>query len=241
MRYSVKIGDATKGQLMTNPFDDVADVADTRRSYDLVADRYAAEIGDELRGKPLDRALLDAFVELAVGAPVLDVGCGPGHATEYLARRGARAVGMDLSPVMCTVAHRATSLPFAAADMTALPVRSQALTGILGLYAVIHLDAPQRAAAYAEFARVLRPGGHALIAFHTSDAEIQAGQAKTLTDWWGHPVELTFRFLDPVSEIAALARAGLELTARLDRAPHPGLEHASQRSYLLVRRSDGNS
>jgi SAM-dependent methyltransferase len=226
---------------MTNPSDDVADATDTRRSYDLVADRYAAEIGDELRGKPLDRALLDAFAEHAAGAPVLDVGCGPGHATEYLARRGARAVGLDLSPVMCTVAHRATSLPFAAADMTALPIGSQALTGILCLYAVIHLDAPQRAAAYAEFARALRPGGHALIAFHTSDADVQAGQAKTLTDWWGYRVELTFRFLDPAAEIAALARAGLELTTRLDRAPHPGVEHTSERSYLLARRSDGSS
>jgi SAM-dependent methyltransferase len=226
---------------MTNPVDNVEDAAGTRRSYDLVADRYAAEIGDELRGKPLDRALLDTFAELTIGAPVLDAGCGPGHVTAYLASRGARAVGMDLSPVMCTVAHRATSLPFAAADMTALPVRSQALAGILCLYAVIHLDAPARAAAYTEFTRVLRPGGHALIAFHTSDADIQAGQARTLTDWWGHPVELTFHFLDPAREIAALARAGLELTARLDRMPHPTAEHPSHRSYLLVRRPDRNS
>ena len=91
--------------------------------------------------------------------------------------------------MMCTVAHRATSLPFAAAEMTALPT----------------------------------------------------GQSTTLTNWWGHAVELTFRFLDPVVEAAALARAGLELTARLDRGPYPGVEHASQRSYLLVQRPDRGS
>jgi SAM-dependent methyltransferase len=213
----------------------------TARKLRNSSDRYAAEIGDELRGKPLDRALLDTFAEVTAGAPVLDVGCGPGHATAYLAYRGARSVGADLSPMMCTVAHRATSLPFAAADMTALPIRSQALAGVLCLYAVIHLDGPRRAPAYAEFARVLRPGGHALIAFHTRDADVQAGQAKTLTNWWGHAVELTFRFLDPVVEAAALARAGLELTARLDREPYQGVEHASQRSYLLVRRPDRSS
>jgi len=39
----------------------------TRASYDRVAERYAAEIGDELRGKPLDRALLDGFAELRTG------------------------------------------------------------------------------------------------------------------------------------------------------------------------------
>ncbi|GLY64904.1 class I SAM-dependent methyltransferase [Amycolatopsis taiwanensis] len=210
----------------------------TRRSYDLVAHRYATEIGDELRDKPLDRALLDTFAEVTAGGPVLDVGCGPGHVTEYLAGRGARAVGLDLSPAMCAIARRSTALPFTAADMTALPIRAQALAGILCVYAVIHLDPSQRSAAYAEFARVLRPGGHALIAFHTSDADAHAGQARKLADWWGHEVDLTFHFLDPQAETAALARAGLQLTARVDREPHPGAEHASQRSYLLVRRTD---
>jgi SAM-dependent methyltransferase len=221
---------------MTDPDDDATTLAGTRRSYDLVADRYAAEISDELDGKPLDRALLHMFAEVTAGAPVIDVGCGPGHATAYLARRGAGAIGLDLSPVMCAVAQRATALPFAAANMTALPVRSQAVAGIVCLYAVIHLDAPRRAAAYAEFARVLRPGGHGLIAFHTGDADVQTGQSRTLTDWWGHPVDLTFRFLDPATEAAALGQAGLQLTARLDRGPYPAAEHPSQRSYLLVRR-----
>jgi SAM-dependent methyltransferase len=214
-----------------------AETAGTRRSYDAVAERYATEIGDELRGKPLDRALLDAFTELTAGGTVLDIGCGPGHATAYLASRAATAAGVDLSPAMCAVARRATALPFAAADMTALPIRAQAVSGILCWYAVIHLDQTERAAAYAEFARVLRPGGHALVAFHTSDADTQPGQARRLTEWWDQRVELTFRFLDAETETAALAKSGLDLVAQLDRAPHPGAEHRSQRSYLLVRQS----
>jgi SAM-dependent methyltransferase len=208
----------------------------TRRSYDMLAERYAVEIGDELHRKPLDRALLDAFAELTADGPVLDVGCGPGHATAHLAHRGASAVGVDLSPRMCTIARRATSLLYAAADMTALPIGSETVSGILCWYAVIHLDEPGRNAAYAEFARVLRRGGHALVAFHTSDTDTRAGQARTLTDWWNHPVELTFRFLDAAVETAALAQAGLDLVARLDRAPHTAVEHPSQRSYLLLRR-----
>ncbi|MGW3206821.1 class I SAM-dependent methyltransferase [Streptomyces sp. NPDC001135] len=221
---------------MTAPHPHAAVSAVTRRSYDTVAERYAAEIGDELGGKPLDRALLDAFAELACDGPIVDVGCGPGHATAHLARRGSPAYGVDLSPAMCSVAHRATALPFAAADMTALPIRSRTMGGILCWYAVIHLTQAQRADAYREFARVLRPGGHALLAFHTSDSETRPGQATHLTAWWDRPVDLTFRFLDPVAETAALAQAGLILTARLDRAPHPGHEHPSRRTYLLVRR-----
>ncbi|WP_027343336.1 class I SAM-dependent methyltransferase [Hamadaea tsunoensis] len=212
----------------------------TRASYDKVAEHYAAEIGRELRGKPLDRALLDTFAELTAGRTVLDLGCGPGHVAAYLAGRGVRAAGLDLSPAMCVIGRRDTGLPFCAADMTALPVRDAALGGIVCFYAVIHLDERQRAAAYREFARALAPGGHALVAFHTGDLAYATGTAQVLRLWWDEEVDLTFRYLDPVVEIDALGRAGLELVARLDRMPDPATEHASQRSYLLVRRSAGD-
>jgi hypothetical protein len=101
---------------------------------------------------------------------------------------------------------------------------------------VIHLDEPSRAATYREFARVLRPGGQALIAFHTSDAETAPGQAKITEQMMGHDVELTFRFLDAEHEAHLLAEAGLVCTARLDRAAYPGAEHPSRRAYLLVQR-----
>ncbi|WP_062987704.1 class I SAM-dependent methyltransferase [Nocardia anaemiae] len=207
-----------------------------RHSYDLVAERYADELGDELRGKPLDRGMLGVVAELAGGGVVADIGCGPGHVAAYLIARGVRVIGMDLSPGMCGVARRTTSVAVGAADMTALPVRSQSLAGVVCLYAVIHLDEQRRAAAYAEFARVLRPGGNALIAFHTSDADFPVGAAKMLTDWWGHQVDLTFHYLDPAPESDALAAAGLVPTARMDREPHPDVEHPSRRSYLLVQR-----
>ncbi len=212
----------------------VARVGDaTRRSYDRVAGRYAAEIGDELAGKPLDRALLDAFAELVAG-PVLDVGGGPGHVADYLAQRGVWVVNTDLSPVMCELARQA-GLPSVAADMTALPFRSDVAGGIVCLYAVIHLDTAQRAAAYTSFRRALRPGGLGLIAFHTRDADTRMGGEAALSSWWDEPVALTFRFLDPSVESEALVAAGFDLVARLDRTPGPE-EHASDRTYLLVRR-----
>jgi SAM-dependent methyltransferase len=137
---------------------------------------------------------------------------------------------------MCAIGAEATALPFCAADMIALPIRSGSLAAVVSLYAVIHLDEAHRAAAYREFARTLRPGGHALIAFHTSDQDTPTGEARVLSQWWGHQVALTFRFLDPVQELDALAEAGLVLAARLDRGPYEGYEHASQRCYLLLRR-----
>jgi hypothetical protein len=49
-----------------------------RRSYDTVAEKYAAGFGDEPAAKPLDRALLACLAEQAgEGAPITDLGCGP--------------------------------------------------------------------------------------------------------------------------------------------------------------------
>ncbi len=207
----------------------------TRLAYDRVADRYAAEVGGELVGKPLDRALLAALVELAGDGPVLDAGCGPGHVAAFVDAVGGRALGVDLSPAMAGTGRRSTGLPFAAGDLCALPVATGSVAAVACLYAVIHLDEEGRRAAYAELARVLRPGGHALVAFHVSDADAPPGSDRHLDRWWDVPVDLTFRFLRPEQEAAALAAAGLPVVARVDRAPLPDVEHASERCYLLAR------
>lgn len=205
-----------------------------RQDYDRVAEEYAAQVGAELAGKPLDRSLLDAFVVSSDGGLIADIGCGPGHVSAYLAAAGAQVVGLDLSPQMCAVGLRTTALPFAAADLRALPLAPGALAGIVCWYAVLHLDEAERLAAYREMARVLRPGGQALLAFHTSDSAVPMGGAVVLTEFLGEQVDLTFRYLDPAAETAALASAGLTLVQRWDREPYPEVEHASRRSYLLV-------
>ena len=76
-----------------------------RASYDTIAGRYAQEIGGELAGKPVDRALYALFAELVGAGTVGDVGCGPGHVTAHLAGLGVRTVGVDLSPGMVAVAR----------------------------------------------------------------------------------------------------------------------------------------
>ncbi len=210
--------------------------AGARGSYDAVAARYAAEMRTELDGKPLDRALLDLMTSFVGAGPVADIGCGPGHVAAYLNRGTVRPVGIDLSPAMCAIALRSYGIPAAAGDMLALPLAASTIGAIVCFYAVIHLIAEERRAAYAELRRVLRPGGHLLLAFHVRDGEVGPGEHKTFTQWLGQDVDLTFRFLDPVEELDALAGIGLEMVARIDRRPYPGVEHPSDRSYLLLRK-----
>lgn len=202
----------------------------SRRSYDTVAARYEQAIGDELAVKPLDRALLAALADQCAGGVVGDLGCGPGHVAAHLSALGTHVVAVDLSPAMCALAGR-RGVPAVAGDLVALPLADRSLSGIVCWYTVIHLDPAERTIAYRELARVLRPAGWALIAFHTADA--RPGDTRHLTRWWDQPVDLTFRFLDPEAETTAAVYAGLRLTARIDRQPVDG-EHSSTRSYLLL-------
>lgn len=84
-------------------------IAKTQPAYDVVAESYARLVLEPFGRNPVDRSLVSAFVEMiGAGTPatVADIGCGPGHATNYLVERGLEAFGIDLSPVMIAVARR---------------------------------------------------------------------------------------------------------------------------------------
>lgn len=202
-----------------------------RTGYAPVARAYREHLGDELAGKPLDRALLTAFVEQAAGGRILDLGCGPGHVARYLADRGATVEGVDLSPAMIAEARAShPELMFQVGDMFALPHAAGSLAGVVAFYAIVHLASDELGAPLREIHRVLAPGGRALIAFHAGDQRVHVDEL------FGCATSLDFVFHRPEAVIAALADAGLTLEARLDRAPYPGAEHPSQRTYLLARR-----
>lgn len=204
----------------------------TRHSYDAVAAQYADGFRDELAHKPLDRALLRCLIEAAgTGAPLADLGCGPGHVAGWLARHGAAVVGIDLSDGMIAVARREhPEAEFRPGDLLALPARGGEFAAVAVLYSVIHLDPGELPRACAEIHRVLRPGGRALVSFHIGS------EVRHVTEWWGQEVDLDFRFLETADVSRAMAGAGLVEEARLERASYPG-EVDTRRGYLLGRRS----
>ena len=198
--------------------------------YAPIARGYREQLGDELAGKPLDRAFLDAFVERVTGM-IVDVGCGPGHVASYLATRGAKVEGVDLSPAMiaeATAMH--PNLVFRIADMFTLPYANASLGGIVAFYAIVHLKTDELVAPFREFHRVLAPGGLCTIAFHAGDDVMH------VEEMFGEKTSLDFRFHPSESVAQTLRDVGFTLEARLDRAPYPDAEHSSQRTYLLARR-----
>jgi SAM-dependent methyltransferase len=205
-----------------------------RASYDRVADEYAARFFDELVHKPLDRALLDCFAELARGrGQVADVGCGPGQIARALHERGLPALGVDLSPAMVALARRLTpEVAFHEGSLLALPAPAGAWGGLTAFYAFIHLRPEELPAGMAEFARVLRPGAPVLLAFHIGRETVHRDEL------WGQPVDLDFQFYETATVVDALESAGFAVEARVERAPYTVVEYPSQRGYILARKPD---
>ena len=131
-----------------------------KAAWERVAETYAAN----RRADGEDAALVGELCEqLPSDATVLDVGCGDGRRT--LANvTGATAVGMDFAHSQVELAR--TNVPDAhvvRGDMLSIPLRSESVNAITAYHAVFHVDRDRHDAVYAEFARVLRPGGKVLM------------------------------------------------------------------------------
>jgi SAM-dependent methyltransferase len=202
-----------------------------RRSYDALAERYSAQLGDELAHKPLDRALLWALIEQhPPDTAIADLGCGPGHVAAWLASHGVRSVGIDMSPGMVAVGRREhPEVEFRQGDLLSLPAADGEFGSAVAFYSIIHLGMDELAPACAEFWRVLLPGGRLLVAFHVGD------EIRHVDELWGQRVDLDFRFLDMRVLVEVLEAAGFEIEAQLERANYPE-EVETRRAYLLGRR-----
>jgi ubiquinone/menaquinone biosynthesis C-methylase UbiE len=204
-----------------------------RRSYDAVAENYAAGFRDELAHKPLDRALLGCLIEQAErGVSVADLGCGPGHVSAWLASLGATAVGIDLSEGMIAVGRREyPEVEFRQGDFLDLPASNAEFGAVVALYSIIHLELGELGRAFEEIHRVLRPSGLVLVAFHIGS------EVRHTAEWWGHAVDVDFRFFEPPDIVEALEAAGFAVEVRLERTRYPE-EIETRRAYLLARRTN---
>lgn len=182
-----------------------ADLDVVRESYDRVADDYAhlmqtTGMGD-IRRHPWLKAAVDAFADTvtasgrgagtgagsgaAVGSgsgaglgPVLDVGCGPGQVTAYLAERGLDVSGVDLSPGMIENARRLhPQCRFSVASATDLELDAESLGGVLGWWSLFNLPREVLPQVLASFARALKPGGHLLTATHAGEGDLVRTEA----------------------------------------------------------------
>jgi len=96
------------------------------------------------------------------GLDVIELGCGTAYLSAWLARRGARPVGVDLTPAQLHTAARCQQrfgpvFPLIEADAQNVPLRSVSFDMVVSEYGASVWCDPERWVA--EAARLLRPGG----------------------------------------------------------------------------------
>jgi len=135
-----------------------------RRLFGTIADRY--DFITRFLSFGRDRAWKVRLVALAgvrPGERVLDLACGTGDIAFEAAARGARVVGLDITPRMIELARakpgagRPLQPQWVVGDMTSLPVLSTSVDVITTGYGLRNV--PDLPRALSEIHRVLRPGG----------------------------------------------------------------------------------
>ncbi len=198
-------------------------------SYGKVAQDYATALADELPSMPFERWLLGEVAQAATG-PVVEVGCGPGHVTAFLAAEGVQATGVDLTPEMVEQARaRFPDGDYRVGDLRQLirPTTAPGWSAVLAWYSLIHLAPDELDEAVAALVRPLADDGTLVLALQTG------GGTRRVTEWMGHDIGLTFVRHEREAVLTAVRRAGLTDVTWYQRGPHR--DETTERLFVVAR------
>jgi len=190
-------------------------------TYPRLEGAFAARLDESLA--PRDPSVLLQVVrelDLRPDSRVVDVGCGEGgHAVRLATHFGFRVLGID--PVqrhldLARAARRdlvrdiASRLAFERGTATDVPVADASLDLVWCRDVMVHVDRPDDA--FAEFARVLRPGGH-VVAFQAVATDLLGDEE---ADWLFDVMGVVPASADPRVVDDAIARSGLDVVDSID-------------------------
>ncbi len=196
-------------------------------SYPLVEEAFSDRLDESLA--PRDPSILLQIVrelDLRPDSSVVDVGCGEGaHALRLATHFGLRVLGID--PVqrhldLAREARReafpdvASRVSFERGSATRLPVPASSQDLVWCRDVMVHVADP--GAAYAEFARVLRPGGY-VVSYQTVATDLLAPDE---ADWLFDVMGVVPDSADPAVIDRAVADSGLEVVDTFDLAAEWG-------------------
>jgi SAM-dependent methyltransferase len=132
-----------------------------KEGYNAIAERYLAERTRDSE----DVRLLDEFIErLPENAKVLDAGCGAGVPISQMLSEHFDVTGIDFSEAQIKLAKKnVPKAKFICQDMTKPDFSEDTFDGICSYYAIIHIPREEHQPLLANFYRMLKPGGFALL------------------------------------------------------------------------------
>jgi len=195
----------------SRPADAGAEIA---RAYDRWARTYDTD-ANATRG--LDAEVLRRSSLELDGLDVLELGCGTGKNTGWIADRAQRVIAMDFSPGMLEVARGRVPLErvkLVQHDVRERwPVDDASVDLVIGNLILEHLS--NVAPIFAEAARVLRPGGMMYSCELHPYRQLRGGQAH-FTDEWSGEVVFAPAFQHTIAEYVNAAVAGGLMIQRID-------------------------
>ena len=217
-------------------------------AYDLMGVSFQQHAADSAYNAHYDRPAVLAALGPVTGRQVLDAACGPGLYLRELLERGAEVTGFDASPVMVALARQQT-LGRVRIDQAALgqplPYRDGAFDLIVCALAIHY--ARDRTAAFAEFCRVLRPGGAAVVSTqHPVMDWLRKGgsyfETTLETDIWPTPSgDQPVRFWrEPLSALCSAATdAGFLIEKLIEPVPAETMRERHPEEYERLSREPG--
>ena len=184
---------------------DAARTEAVRAERSAAANRYFAghaEVWDQIRSLHVAESEVEQAIDRALGkrslGRLVDIGTGTGRMIELFGPRAAHAIGIDRSSEMLRLARvkleaAGIQSSLRQGDMYALPLADQSADSVI-IHQVLHY-AHSPAAAIAEAARVLAPGGTLLVVdfaahdrdeLRERDAHIRLGfEDEVIAGWFG--------------------------------------------------------
>jgi 2-polyprenyl-3-methyl-5-hydroxy-6-metoxy-1,4-benzoquinol methylase len=169
-----------------------------KTGYNQIADRY---LTTRTRDSEDVRLLAEVVTRLPEGAKVLDAGCGAGIPISQMLSGKFAVTGVDFSEAQIKLAQKnVPNAHFLCEDMTELDFPENTFDGITSYYAIIHIPREEHQPLLANFHRMLKPGGLALLclgAEHLID-DIDENYLGTRMYWSHFDSETYLRILNEI-------------------------------------------
>lgn len=140
---------------------------ETRETYNKIASNYEKEYGNDLSDAPY----IDSFLSQVEGNYILDMGCGPGTLSKYIANKGYNVDAIDYSEEMLKIAReKINNVNFIQMDMRNVEMNKK-YNGIMLAYSLFHISKDEVKNVLPKYYDLLEDNGVMLIILQEGSGE----------------------------------------------------------------------